>query len=129
MKQFVDGGGARSLLTPQLLLFVPLIANVEGLEEIAALVPEVSCDPVRMHDDSDMAFAAGAAIFESDEERTLAQEVFTNVGDAVNPEHPLGWEGLQSLVVFPHAVPNATLPALWRGGEYDGGVWKPLFAR
>ncbi len=85
----------------------------------------------------DRAFSPESPIWESEEERALAQRWAEDIGrDIVPQEHPydperdkLGWHGCQALVVFPHNPPSDTLPIFWGTGTRRGRKWKPLFGR
>lgn len=80
-------------------------------------------------DETDQAFAPEAEIFESEDDRSVAEAMCREIGSQLFPDNPLGWEDLQSVVVFPDSVPNATLPIFWRSGTVDGQLWKALFDR
>jgi hypothetical protein len=75
------------------------------------------------------AFDPEADIFESEEDRLAAEELFRAVGRALGAPHPLGFKGQGMLVLFESNCPNNTLPALWRSGAYAGRPWTALFDR
>lgn len=72
---------------------------------------------------SDIAFDSSA--WNSPEERALAESIAKQYGERLEKKQPLGFGGIQSLVVFPSNCPNNTLPIFWK----TSSDWKPLFPR
>ena len=66
-----------------------------------------------------------ARIFDSEDERLLAERVLRQVGDRLVKNNPLGYGAGQLLVAFEDTVPNNTIPPLWCGR----GEWRPLLRR
>ncbi|MBL8623357.1 MAG: hypothetical protein JNK64_18740 [Myxococcales bacterium] len=111
----------------RIALFVPVFAYQEGVEQFQDIAAPIEIDPVKLLDDSDRAFSSEAKIFADDAERMRAKEMCEEIGAELWPEHPLGYEGMQSLLVLHTAIPNATLPIFWKEGMVRGLRWQPLF--
>ena len=80
--------------------------------------------------EGDRAFAPGAGVFDSDEERLAAERLCRGIGEVLEPKQPLGFGDCQALVSFSHRCPNNTLPVFYKAGvEYRGRRWIPLFPR
>lgn len=62
------------------------------------------------------------SLFSTEVERVAAVRVLERYGEALYPEHPLGYKGSASLVGFFYSTPNNTLPIFW--ATTDG--WIPL---
>ena len=81
------------------------------------------------------AFASGSSVFGYRPKMLPLREFAHNYGkdlfETYNREtkkiekHPLGYNNSQSLIVFPHSVPNNTLPIFWS----NKNKWYPLFPR
>jgi hypothetical protein len=128
LKAYRDGGGSMSFDRDS-VVFMPLVAFEEGVREFSDTVKDLVIEPTSILDEADKAFSPSSGVFENEDERTRAREMCAEIGKALNPDHPLGWYGLEALVVFSDSVPNATLPLLWRGGRIDGVSWEPLVPR
>ncbi len=100
-----------------------LLAYDNGLQQIQAetkfetLVAETLTS-------RDKVFSPDAGIY-SGADAEAAKAVFKKYGNVLWPEHPLGFEDGQALVVFHDSVPNNTLPVIWSNKK----GWKPIFAR
>lgn len=79
------------------------------------------CDPIGPED---KCFAENNRIFEDERSRREALEIALREGRKLWPEHPLGFEDSQCLIVFSDSCPNNTLPIFWSSRE-----WFPLFER
>ncbi|MGW5194575.1 phosphoribosyltransferase-like protein [Kribbella sp. NPDC004138] len=75
------------------------------------------------------AFDENAGIFESDQDRELAADVFDAIGRSLSSRSPRGWGDLGLLVATDHNCPNNTLPAVWKPGRHAGDQWLPLLER
>jgi hypothetical protein len=75
------------------------------------------------------AFHEDAKIFETDADRLAAKDLMAAIGRSMKSRPPLGFKDQGLLVVFESNCPNNTLPALWKGGDYAGRRWLPLFER
>ena len=71
------------------------------------------------------AFSESSTVFAHHAERMEARRVAESVGVSLERRQPLGYGGMEALVVFPEACPNNTLPILWS----EAGKWRPLFPR
>ena len=133
IKQFLKANKTsarvREAMMQRRLVYVPLWAFVTGVQNLKDELPFLRVEPVALLDDSDQVFAAGAEIFDSDEERKIAEAFCRHIGEQLYRDYPLGWDNLQAAVVFPDTVPNATLPILWCSGIVDEREWRPLFPR
>ncbi len=112
------------------LVYVPLVAHSVGLQALGRkIASEIPILPVEKLDETDQAFNEQAELFDSSAEMRMAESICGHIGGQLNSDHPLGWENLQLLTVFPDTVPNATLPIFWRSGLVDEIPWTPLFPR
>lgn len=109
------------------IAFIPLVAYQRGLDSIVSEIPALRQEPAHLLDDNDRAFAPDAGVFDSDDERRMAESICRHIGGQLYRDHPLGWAEMQSLVVFSRSVPNSTLPIFWSAGIVDEHPWKPLF--
>lgn len=81
-------------------------------------------------DESDRVFSNTSRILADPEIRESLRELTSEIGSEIyRPEHSLGYENGQALVVFYYDVPNNTLPILFEPGSYRGRPWLPLLAR
>jgi hypothetical protein len=55
--------------------------------------------------------------------------VLRQIGQQLQPQHPLGHADLGGLVLFHNTVPNNTLPIFWCNGTVNERPWQPLFPR
>jgi hypothetical protein len=86
----------------------------------------------KMLTSTDSAFDEGAGIFESVDDRLVAQRLFEDVARGLGSTEPLGTGELEALVVFEHNCPNNTLPLLWKKTDASpagGGAQPRLRAR
>jgi hypothetical protein len=129
LKKWQERPQVQQALEQGRIVYVPLWAFRVGVDELREQVPSLRVEPVALLDECDQAFAVEAEIFDSEDERKIAEGFCRHVGGQLYQEYPLGWENLQAMVVLPDAVPNATLPIFWCSGMVDERQWKPLFAR
>jgi hypothetical protein len=86
--------------------------------------------PVKIHacdvlDDRDSCFHPSAQVFADERERISAREMVRDIGERIEKKQPLGYGGVEALVVFGDTCPNNTLPVLWK----NGAEWTALFPR
>lgn len=82
--------------------------------------------------DEERAFGEDSQVFQSVAERRRVREIAEKWGSKLYPQHPLGYDDTQSLVVFQHNTPNNTLPIIWAGPNNEkspGEIWAPLWQR
>ena len=72
-----------------------------------------------------MVFSEDSAVFSDARDRESARQLAESVGMKLEARMPLGYGGIESLIVFYQSCPNNTLPVLW--SQNDG--WRPLFPR
>ncbi|MBM4056516.1 MAG: hypothetical protein FJ264_17990 [Planctomycetes bacterium] len=78
------------------------------------------------------AFSPNSCYFPDSKLRKRLKKICKKYGNQLYPGHPLGYEDSQSLFVFPHNVPNNTLPIIWAGPDSEsapGRIWRPLWKR
>ncbi|MDQ3706642.1 MAG: ATP-binding protein [Chloroflexota bacterium] len=114
-----------------LLVYAAVAGYEEGIEH---LNDQLSTDLIIVCRDiltvADKAFSHENDIFSTFEDRERAREIAHRIGSVLEPKMPLGWENSQALIVFPDAVPNNTLPILYKEGRnYKETPWVPLFPR
>ncbi len=76
-------------------------------------------------DESDRCFSDFSKVFPFVGERNQAKSICLEIGEKLVQKNPLGFGDCQSLVVFPNACPNNSLPILWQ----ETNSWIPLFKR
>ena len=72
-----------------------------------------------------MVFSERSTVFTDRRYRESAREIAEAAGVKLESRMPLGYGGMQSLVVFYQSCPNNSLPILWS----QGNGWRPLFPR
>ena len=78
------------------------------------------------------AFSPESCYFKDPKQRKRLKGICSKYGELLYPDYPLGYNDSQCLFVFPHNVPNNTLPIIWAGPESEskpGVLWKPLWKR
>jgi hypothetical protein len=114
---------------PQSKVYLLIVVGLsEGLHRVAESL-EPYRDRVRLSvgvrlGDEDRCFSDSSCIFPDPAQRAKMRAFCEGVGREYGfPQKMwLGYDDSQSLVVFPHTVPNNSLPILW----HDQGRWKPL---
>ena len=76
-----------------------------------------------------MAFNESAPMWVDSTERERAHEIARSVGERLEGRAPLGFGGIQGLVVFEGNCPNTSLPILHRQRKIMEETFKPLFPR
>jgi hypothetical protein len=92
------------------------------LQDLGITASIIIIDPL---DDSNMCFSNSSAIYKTSIERNKAQSICHRKGVALDKKQPLGYNDLQTAIVFPVNCPNNSLPILWKMTE----EWTPLFER
>jgi len=78
------------------------------------------------------AFSNKSICFPESETRYKIKKLALKYGNKLYPKGPLGYDGSEALIVFPHNVPNNTLPIIWAGPSNEKEAtepWNPLFER
>ncbi|MBN2239895.1 MAG: HEAT repeat domain-containing protein [Dehalococcoidales bacterium] len=78
------------------------------------------------------AFHEKSTVFTEQTTREKLRELCLKYGKQLFPNHPLGYDDSQALLVFPHNTPNNTLPIIWASTENEkmkGIPWQPVFER
>ena len=73
----------------------------------------------------DRVFLDHSHFYANKDEMHRAKQVAESKGVALEPRHPLGFNGTQAAIAFYQSCPNNTLPILWSANN----DWFPLFAR
>jgi hypothetical protein len=82
--------------------------------------------------DEERAFTDNTAVFADLATRKRLRDLAEKYGRMLYPEHPLGYDDSQALLVFPHNTPNNTLPIIWASPKNEkapGVIWKPIWER
>ena len=115
--------------------YITLFAFEEGLKKVranAGFTKVISADSLSVED---KAFSPQSHYFKGSDDpdiRERLKNICLKYGKRLYPAHPLGYDDSQSLLVFPHNVPNNTLPIIWAGPESEsapGEIWKPVWKR
>lgn len=82
--------------------------------------------------DEEMAFSDNSWVFKDPAERHKIEVLCQEYGKKLYPDHPLGYDNSQALIVFPHNTPNNTLPVIWAGSKSESNPeekWHPIWPR
>lgn len=112
--------------------YITLFAFEEGLERVKTDAGFTRVISAKILSDEYKAFSPRSHYFTDTDVRERLKGICAKYGKRLYPKHPLGYENSQSLLVFPHNVPNNTLPIIWAGPESEseeGVVWKPVWKR
>lgn len=112
--------------------YVVLLALEKGLNKVKKDAGFTMVIPAKVLSEEHKAFSPQSCYFKDPKQRERLKEICSKYGERLYPEDPLGYEDSQSLFVFPHNVPNNTLPIIWAGPESEsqpGVPWKPLWKR
>ena len=113
-------------------LYVAVVVGTKlGLEAAeAATGGAISIMPWHLTTDRLHAFSGEAEIFADESDRQAAKEMVEGIGKELEPDHPLGRNNGQLLVLFQHGCPNNTLPIFYKSGRtFRGREWRSLFPR
>lgn len=75
---------------------------------------------------TDRCVGSQSRVIPNEQARSAFEAFAQEVGIQLWPEYPLGWPPGGLLVVFPHDVPNNTLPLLWKPNRRPR--WRPLIS-
>lgn len=78
------------------------------------------------------AFSNNSINFPDSVRRNKIKKFAIKYGNKLYPKGSLGYDGSEALIVFPHNVPNNTLPIIWAGPSNEKEItepWFPLFER
>ena len=112
--------------------YVVLLALENGLNKVKNETGFTMVIPAKVRSEEHKAFSPQSCYFKDPKQRERLKKICYKYGKRLYPEYPLGYEDSQSLFVFPHNVPNNTLPIIWAGPESEsepGVPWKPLWKR
>ena len=112
--------------------YVVLLALENGLNKVIKESGFTQVIPAKVLSEEYKAFSPKSCYFKNTKQRERLKEICSKYGERLYPEHPLGYDYSQGLFVFPHNVPNNTLPIIWAGPESEsepGVPWKPLWKR
>ena len=112
--------------------YVATLAAISGGVETVRVKTESTLNVIAAKElgSSDRAFSPDANIFDNEEVLQKCRDLCENIGRALEPKQPMGYENSQSLILFPHRCPNNTLPIFHKAGRsYKGAQWVPLFPR
>jgi len=101
----------------------------EAVDRIRGKYPTLEVIANRVFGDEVRALSPEAAIFDSDDDRSFAQDMLLQIGRELNPQNPLGWGDQGALLLFHNTIPNNTLPVFWSNGRVREKAWHPLFPR
>lgn len=112
--------------------YVVLLALKNGLNKVKNEAGFKMVIPAKGLSEEYKAFSSKSCYFTNRLQRERLKKICHKYGKQLYPKYPLGYEDSQSLFVFPHNVPNNTLPIIWAGPESEsklGVPWKPLWKR
>lgn len=105
--------------------YIPIIAHVDGLDNIKIKYPEISICPVEIADKESNFFMRNGT-----KEIHDLKELYERVSEKLlnkrlNKGMCFGYQNLSMTISFSHATPNATLPLYW----YESSTFSPLVGR
>ena len=74
------------------------------------------------------AFGKSLGFWDTEEEKSMAKNLVTDLGVRIQKRGPLGYQGQGMLLTFSRNCPNNSLPILHGSGKISGS-WTPLFPR
>ena len=112
--------------------YFSIFAYKDGLDEVrnSKYFKNVICEHV--FSDEERAFHDISYVFKNDEIRSRLKALCEKYGKLLYPEHSLGYDNSQSLLVFPHNTPNNTLPIFWASENNEKVTavrWNPIWER
>lgn len=112
--------------------YLALFAFEDGLKKVSEQAGFKKVIAAKTLKEEDKAFSSKSRYFSDPEVRERLKAICRKYGEKLYPGNPLGYEDSQSLLVFPHNVPNNTLPIIWAGPDSEsevGEVWSPVWKR
>lgn len=112
--------------------YVVLLALENGLNKVIKEAGFTQVIPAKALSEEYKAFSPKSCYFKNAKQRERLKKICSKYGELLYKKYPLGYEDSQGLFVFPHNVPNNTLPIIWAGPESEskpGVLWKPLWKR
>lgn len=112
--------------------YVVLLTFENGLNKVNKEAGFTQVIPAKVLSEEYKAFSPKSCYFKDPKQRKRLEKICSKYGERLYPDHPLGYDNSQGLFVFPHNVPNNTLPIIWAGTESEsepGVLWKPLWKR
>ena len=112
--------------------YVVILALKNGLNKVKNEAGFKIVIPAKELSEEYKAFSPDSYYFKDPKQRKQLKRICSKYGKLLYPKHPLGYNDSQCLFVFPHNVPNNTLPVIWAGPESEsepGVPWKPLWKR
>ncbi|MGR3316890.1 MAG: NACHT domain-containing protein [Candidatus Anammoxibacter sp.] len=112
--------------------YITLFAFEEGLKRVREDAGFTKVIPAKTISDEYKAFSPQSHYFTDPDIKERLKRICMKYGERLYLAHPLGYDDSQSLFVFPHNVPNNTLPIIWAGPESEsepGEIWKPVWKR
>jgi HEAT repeat protein len=112
--------------------YVALLAFKEGYEKVKRSKYFKNVIVHGLLSDENRAFSSNSQVFPDKETRERIKILCEKYGKLLFPKHPLGYDNLQALIVFPHNTPNNTLPIIWASEKNEkepGYNWYPVWER
>lgn len=114
------------------LVVVPVLATDSGLERVNRWAERQHEVRIRVRpcihlDAQCYAFTESQRVWETQDQMEKARTLCRNIGYRIYRNNPLGYGGLELVVVLSENVPNNTLPILHSRAR--DGSWEPLFER
>lgn len=115
--------------------YVAPLAFKDGLDKVQKEAGFIKVITANELSEEFKAFSPKSRYFSNPAQRERLREICERYGNRLYRAYPLGYDNSQSLFVFPHNVPNNTLPIIWAGPQNEeergkpGKPWRPLFER
>lgn len=111
---------------------VALCGTAEGerliRKHLDGCMPNADLEICEMLDDKHFAFGDTLGFWDTEDEKSMARTLVTDLGTRVNRKSPLGYGGRGLLLTFSRNCPNNSLPILHGSGKASHR-WIPLFPR
>lgn len=114
--------------------YIALLGFEDGIQKIKKDASFESLLVCKHLSDEQMAFSDNSFVFKKSKKKSEVKALCLKYGKELYPNHPLGYDNSQALIVLPYNTPNNTLPVIWAGSKSESEptanrVWYPIWPR